>query len=65
MEHARPDQTALGKALAHALHTFGSARFVPALAALLGALERADDVMIVLYRDGEAPELVHDQGTGS
>lgn len=65
MEHARPDQTALGKELAHALHTFGSPRFVPALAALLGALVRADDVMIVLYRDGEAPELVHDQGTGS
>ena len=65
LHHGRPDQTALGSTLAGALRTCGSAPFVPALAALLGALVPADDVMIVLYRSGQPPELVHDQSTGS
>ena len=65
MQHGRPDQTALGQTLAAALRTVGSPPFVPALAALLGALVPADDVMMVLYRSGQAPELLHDQSTGS
>ncbi len=64
LQHGRPDQTALGQMLGGALHALGSPPFVPALAALLGALVPADDVMMVRYRRGQAPELLHDLSTG-
>jgi len=58
-------QAALGGALGAAIRALGTPRFVEGLAALLGALTHADDIMIVLYRRGQAPELVHDRSAGS
>jgi DNA-binding CsgD family transcriptional regulator len=59
------DQAVLGQALGDAVDGLGSPRFVARLATLLGALAHADDITIVLYRSGQAPELVHDQSAGS
>jgi DNA-binding CsgD family transcriptional regulator len=59
-----PDLVALAAALADAVRECGNPRFVPALVTLLRAIVPADDIMIVLYRRGQGPELVHDLSAG-
>jgi DNA-binding CsgD family transcriptional regulator len=58
------DLAALAKALTEAVRESGTPRFVPALVGLLRAIVAADDIMIVLYRRGQGPELVHDVSAG-
>lgn len=65
MGESRLDNATLGRALADALKHLGSPQFVASLAALLRVLVPANDIMVVVYRLGQPPELLHDQSAGS
>lgn len=59
-----PDFPALGAALAAVVRQAGTPALVQELVRTLRALVPADDVMVVLYRSGQAPELLHDVSAG-
>jgi DNA-binding CsgD family transcriptional regulator len=58
------DHAALAAAFAVVVRDSGTPRLVPALVTLLRAIVPADDIMIVLYRRGQGPELAHDLSAG-
>jgi DNA-binding CsgD family transcriptional regulator len=58
------DHEAFGAALAAVLRALGTPSLVEALVGLLRTIACADDVMAVRYRQGHAPELLHDLSTG-
>ena len=59
-----PDFPALAAALAAAVRHAGTPALVQELVCVLRALVPADDVMVVRYRNGQAPELLHDLSAG-
>lgn len=64
MRDSKPDHRALGEALASVVREAGTPALVDGLVRALRALVPADDVMVVLYRHGLAPELAHDLSAG-
>lgn len=64
LKDSSPDFSALGAALAGVLRHAGTPALVRELVGVLRALVLADDVMVVLYRSGQAPELLHDVSAG-
>lgn len=65
LKDSSPDFAALGSALAAAVRLSGTPALVQELVRGLRALVPADDVMVVLYRGGQAPELLHDVSAGA
>jgi len=64
LRDSKPDHRALGEALASVVREAGTPALVGELVRALRALVPADDVMVVLYRHGLAPELAHDLSAG-
>ena len=64
LKDSSPDFSALGSALAAAVRHAGTPALVQELVRVLRALVPADDVMVVLYRGGQGPELLHDLSAG-
>ncbi|MCG3168560.1 MAG: hypothetical protein CALGDGBN_00057 [Pseudomonadales bacterium] len=64
VNHGLSRQGALDRALADGLRALGGERFPGTLADLLQAMVPADDVMVVLFREGGAPELACDRSAG-
>ena len=60
MREGRLDNAALGQALADVIGHLGNARLVDRLASLLHVLVPANDIMVVVYRRGQPPELLLD-----
>ena len=60
----RLDNAALGNALADVIGHLDNARLVEHLADLLHVLVPANDIMVVVYRRGQPPELLHDRSAG-
>ncbi|MBK6288782.1 MAG: LuxR family transcriptional regulator [Gammaproteobacteria bacterium] len=64
VREGRLDNAALGQALADVIGHLGNARLVDRLASLLHVLVPANDIMVVVYRRGQPPELLYDQSAG-
>lgn len=64
VREGRLDMAQLATALAGLMRHLGETRLVEQLSALLRVLVPADDVMVVVYRRGQPPELVHDVSAG-